>query len=51
MTRGIPRGVTKMNKLSPRDWIIWILFALVAAGTVIVVFNWLYWTGGYNAGL
>jgi hypothetical protein len=43
-------GVTKMKKLSPQDWMIWTLFAFVATGTVIAVFYWLYWTGGYNAG-
>jgi hypothetical protein len=40
-----------MKKLSPQDWMIWTLFAIVATGTAIVVFYWLYWTGGYNAGL
>jgi hypothetical protein len=39
-----------MKKLSPQDWMIWTLFAFVATGTVIAVFYWLYWTGGYNAG-
>jgi hypothetical protein len=44
-------GVTKMKRRSPRDWMIWTLFAFIATGTVIVLFYWLYWTGGYNAGL
>ena len=39
-----------MKKLSRRDRVVMTLFAFVATGTVIAVFYWLYWTGGYNAG-
>jgi len=38
--------VGKMEKLSPRDWLVMALFAFVVAGTAIVVIYWLYWTGG-----
>jgi hypothetical protein len=34
-----------MKRLSRRDRVLMILFAFVAAGTAIVVFYWLYWTG------
>jgi hypothetical protein len=35
-----------MKRLSRRDRVLMILFAFVAAGTAIVVFYWLYGTGG-----